>query len=159
MRKTILLIGATFLLAGCATPQSQLIGTWRIIETTVNDGTIAATNSSPEPGIYIFTSSHFSNMLILGDVPRSAFSSSSAPEERLAAYDVFIADAGTYEATDKEFYTHNIIAKVPNVMPPYNGESFLTYRYKFDSSNLIITLIGGWAPQEGEITYRMERLE
>ncbi len=135
-------------------PQTQLIGAWLIAETSITTPEGTTTNENPQPGIYIFTDRHFSNMLIPNVEGRPPFSAERTDAERLAAYDNFIADSGTYELTDSSLTTHNIIAKVPNVM---NGS--LTYRYSLNGDSLVLTLHGGWAPPDGEITYRLDRLE
>lgn len=105
--------------------------------------------------MYIFTERHFSNILIPNE-RRGLFGSTSTDQERLAAYDNFITDAGTYDATDSTLTTHNIIAKVPNVM---TGGPGITYRYRLDGETLVLSFSGGWAPRDGEITYRLRRLE
>ena len=54
----------------CAPPQSTgnpLVGAWLIVETTTVTADSSWINSTPEPGLYVFTESHFSNMLIRGD--------------------------------------------------------------------------------------------
>jgi len=131
-----------------------LIGAWLIVETTVTTPTGTTTNENPQPGVYIFTERHFSNMLIPNAEGRSPFTEERTDEERLAAYDNFIADSGSYELTDSLLTTHNIIAKVPNAM---NGG--FPYRYSLEGDSLVLTFDRGWAPPAGEITYRLVRLE
>lgn len=97
-------------------------------------------------------------MLIPGP-ERAPFSQDRTDEERLRAYDNFIADGGTYEHTESTLTASNIIAKVPNVMPPYRTTGPLTYEWRLDGEDLVLTLHGGWAPRDGEITYRLSRLE
>ena len=137
----------------------ELVGVWLISETvvTTTDGTTR--NENPQPGLYIFTERHFSNMLIPSVEQRAPLSAERTDQERLAAFENFIADEGTYESTDSEITVHNIIAKIPNVMPPFRAGADLTYGYKFEGESLMLTLRGmGWA-QGGEITYRLERIE
>jgi hypothetical protein len=74
------------------------------------------------------------------------------------AYDNFIADAGTYEYTDTTLTVRNIIAKVPNVMPPY-ASGPVTYHWRLDGEALVLTLRSAWAPADGEITYTLSRRE
>jgi hypothetical protein len=134
-------------------PASPFAGAWIITETTKVTPDSTWTNPSPPTGLYIFTGSHFSNMLIDGSGPRSLFPPRATPEQRLAAYDPFIADAGTYEFNDSLLITNNIIAKVPNVM---NAQ--VVYRYRISGDSLTLTFSGAWAPSDGEITYRLVRL-
>ncbi len=133
--------------------RNGLIGAWLIVETTVTTPDGTTTDENPQPGIYIFTERHFSTML----VPREArplFSEERTDEERLAAYDNFIADSGTYELTESLLTTDNIIAKVPNAM-----DYRIPYRYTLEGDSLVLTFDVGWAPPGGEITYRLRRLE
>ena len=133
---------------------NQLIGAWRIVQTTTTSGNDRSIDESPEVGLYIFTERHMSNMIVIGEDAREHFSDKPTDAERLHAYDRFIADSGTYEATGNTIIVSNIIAKVPNVMS-YE----LRYEYKINENNLWLTFSRGWAPPEGKITYRLERIE
>jgi hypothetical protein len=136
---------------------NPLIGAWLISETSTTDHTGTTVNHNPEPGVYIFTQRHFSNMLIPGTA-RTPFSRPATEKERLSACDNFIADSGSYEYTASRLTAKNIIAKVPNVMPPHSSGA-LTYEWRVDGDRLTLTLRGGWAPRNGAITYRLSRLE
>ena len=160
MRDTMFLAAILIGAVGCSSPpesaqgnSSALVGAWLITETMTTTADSSWTNSTPQTGLYIFTDSHFSNMLIRGSNPRQLFPETATPEQRLAAYDLFIADAGEYELTDSTLTTRNIIAKVPNVM-----RASLFYRYSLSGDSLTLTLTGGWAPQDGELTYKLVRL-
>ena len=160
MNHTSLMAALLVVVAGCSPQQESgqgspdaLVGAWLITETTTTTADSSWTNSAPQTGLYIFTESHFSNMLIQGSKPRGLFPEVATPEQRLSAYDPFIADAGSYELTDSTLTTHNIIAKVPNVM-----SAGFPYRYILSGDTLTLTFTGGWAPQGGEITYRLVRL-
>ena len=167
MRNLLTITVTSVILLGCGSTerreeigsQTKLIGAWLITETSVTTPDGTTTNENPQPGVYIFTEQHFSNMLIPSVEGRLPFSSQRTDEERLAAYDNFIADAGTYEISGSEITVHNIIAKEPNVMPPFSVDDDLIYGYSFDGESMVLTLRGGWAPPEGEITYRLDRLE
>ena len=50
--------------------------------------------------------------------------------------------------------TANIIAKTPNGM-----NSNIRYRYSLAGDTLSLTLNSAWAPEDGEIAYRLRRLE
>jgi len=132
-----------------------LVGVWLVTETTTTTPTGTVVNDQPQPGIYVFTEHHFSNALIPSG-ERALFSDAPTDQERLTAYDNFITDVGTYDATDSTLTTRNIIAKVPNVM---TGEVGITYRYSVEGDTLRLTFSGGWAPRDGEITYQLRRLE
>lgn len=139
--------------------ENPLVGVWSITETSIAGPADTSVNESPQPGLYIFTDRHFSIVLIPG-AERPPFSSSTTDAQRLAAYDNLIVDAGRYRRTDSTFAIENIIAKIPNVMPPHSTGD-LTFRYRLgeDADSLILTLQGGWAPPDAQITYRLRRLE
>jgi hypothetical protein len=135
------------------------MGAWPIVETAVTDQTGTTVDDSPEAGLYVFTERHFTNMLVPGSA-RPPLSQTRADEERLRAYDNFIADGGTYEYAESTLTTRNIIAKIPNWMPPHApDDNGLTYQWQLNGDELVLTLRGGWAPRAGEITYRLRRLE
>jgi hypothetical protein len=137
--------------------RNPFVGAWVISRASITDPGGTTVNDSPEPGLYIFTGRHFSNMLIPG-AERAPFSRERTEDERLEAYDNFIADAGTYEYTDTTLTVRNIIAKVPNVMPPY-ASGPVTYHWRLDGEALVLTLRSAWAPADGEITYTLSRRE
>jgi hypothetical protein len=152
----LLLLAAISVLAYQAASQSgrnPLTGAWIIVETTITDSGEATVNGEPQPGLYIFTDRHFSTMLVPG-TDRPPFSAGRTDAERLAAYDNFVADAGTYELQGNMLMTGNIIAKIPNGMT-----ARIPYRVGFEGEDLILTLESAWAPPNGSITYRLRRLE
>ncbi len=134
---------------------SGLLGAWLIVETTRTTPDSAWMNENPQPGLYIFTDRHFSIMLIPGDSPRTNLFPNAPPEQRLAAFEDFIADAGSYEATDTLLTMRNVIAKVPDVM---NSGAGGPYRYWLDGDTLTLSFTAGWAAG-GETIYRLVRLE
>ena len=136
-------------------PRSDLIGVWLITQTKTTTPSGIVVDDNPQPGLYIFTKGHFSNVLIPNG-QRALFGERPADQERLAAYDNFIVDAGTYVVTGSTLTTRNLIAKVPNVM---TGNEGVSYRYEVNGDTLVMTFSGGWAPRDGEIAYRLRRLE
>ena len=159
MRGIRLVALGLMLVVGCTAQQAtndSLVGAWLIVETTTATADSSWVDSAPQTGLYVFSESHFSNMLIQGAEPRDLFPSGTegaTAEQRLAAYDPFIADAGSYVLTDSTLEVRNIIAKVPNVM---NFE--MTYRYSLVGDSLTLSFTQGWAPRGGEVTYRLVRL-
>ena len=157
---TLLLVGGTEMAlveTQSATGSNPFAGAWLITETTTTDDAGTNVNKNPEPGVYIFTERHFSDMLIPGG-ERVPLGSEWTDAKRLKAYDNFVADSGTYEYTESTVTARNIIAKIPDVMPPHTSGP-LTYRWRLDDEDLVLTLTGGWAPPNGEVTYRLSRLE
>ena len=140
-------------------PQAPLAGAWLITETTVTTPEGTWTNENPQPGVYIFTERHFSNMLVPNEA-RPLFDSETTDAEKLAAYTNFIADCGAYEVNGSVIVTHNIVAKLPRAMrPDREPGSGITYQFSFDGDSLLLTLDRAWAPPNGEIKYRHRRLE
>ena len=142
--------------AGSVTGDHQgLLGTWLITETTRTQGDSTWVNDSPQPGLYIFSQHHFSLMLIPGDSPRVEWQGAGTPAERLAAFENFVADAGSYEATDSVITMSNIIAKLPWAMNLGGGGP---YQYRLDGDSLSLSFGPGWMG-ESKIKYRLVRLE
>jgi hypothetical protein len=140
-------------------PQNLLVGAWLITETPVKTPESTWTNENPQPGVYLFTERHFSNMLVPNEA-RQLFDSKTTDAEKLTAYTNFIADCGAYEVNGSVIVTHNIVAKWPNAMhPDREPGSGITYQFSFDGDSLLLTLDSAWAPPNGEIRYRLKRLE
>jgi len=159
MKNTILsltMVVAGIFLAGAVQAQSTLQGVWQIEEVTVVGGANEGTYTNPQPSLYIFTEQHYSTLIVLGDSPRQLFSDETTDEETLAAFDNFIANAGTYQVAGSTLTVLASVAKVPGAM---TGEAF-TYEYSLDGDSLTLVLAGAaWASGDTEITYRLSRLE
>ena len=130
------------------------VGAWLITETACSTAEGTVVNEGPQTGLYVFTERHFSLMLIPGAEARPLFSESRTDQERLAAYDNFIADAGTYDVSGDVLTTDNMIAKVPNAM-----DGGFPHRYSLEEDSLVLSFEGGWAPPCDELTYSLRRLE
>ena len=56
-------------------------------------------------------------MRVTGNQPRTLAATDSATDaEKLAAYDSFVANSGTYEVADSTLTIHPIVARSPNYM-------------------------------------------
>jgi len=133
---------------------ANLLGAWLIVETEKTTADSTWTNVNPPQGVFIFTEHHFSLMLIPGDHPREAWPSDVTSDQRLSAFENFVADAGYYEASDSLLMMQNVIAKLPWAM---DGNAAGPYRYWFDDDILSLRMSPGWQG-EHEIVYRLERL-
>jgi len=102
----------------------------------------------------MFTDGHFSLMLIPENAPRPLLPEDATPEERLAVFENFVADAGSYVASDSILTMQNVIAKLPRAM---NGNAGSPYLYRLNGDSLTLSFRGAWATS-GEITYRLVRL-
>ena len=154
VRLFILVAGIS--LTGVVLAQNGLEGVWQIEEATIVGGENEGTNSDPQPNLYIFTGQYYSTVIVPGDSPRQQLSDENTDEERLAAYDNFVANAGTYEVSGSTLTILASVAKNPAAM--MGGEGF-TYQYSLDGDSLTLVLAAAWAGEDAEITYRLNRLE
>jgi len=147
--------------------QETLEGAWRVTEESFESPDASWTNTNPQPSLYIFAKQHYSIMLVPsgsdgGSQPRELFpgnepvlgSAEPTDAEKVAAYDSFIANSGTYEVSGSSLTTRPMVAKSPNVM---SGES-LTYTYQIEGDTLQLTLTPPWAP-DTEQSLTLVRLE
>jgi hypothetical protein len=140
----------------------SLEGAWRVAASSVTTPDTSFTNTNPQPSLYIFLERHYSVMFVPGNEPRALFSGDQlvlgaeepTDAEKIAAFDSFIANSGTYEVTGSTLTTRPIVAKTPNFMA---GES-LTFTYEFEGESLRLTLRPPWAP-DIEIVTMLTRLE
>jgi Lipocalin-like domain len=105
--------------------KSQLEGVWKVAEIQPPAGnTTAAPNTSPQPGLLIFTKGYYSGMSVRSNQPRNAAAPAKDPNnltdaEKIARYEQwaqFIANAGTYELKGSTLTMHAMVAKSPDVM-------------------------------------------
>src|SRR5262245_6141454 len=108
------------LLTGCKgagapeAPEPPLEGAWTVVSIHVS-GPDSADNTAVQPSRYLFGDQHYSMMRVTGNQPRALMATDSATEaEKLAAYDSFVANTGTYEITDSSLTIHPIVARNPN---------------------------------------------
>ncbi len=128
--------------SGCGGTDSgdgSIRGVWRVTERSFSRPDSSWTNSNPEPGLYIFGKRYFSVQEIRESGPRVLFGENTAELERLAAFDVFHAHSGTYEATDSTLTIAPTLAKSPNSM---DGRSY-SYAIEIRSDRLTITRVSG----------------
>jgi hypothetical protein len=126
----------------------SLKGVWRVVEVTGADGKL---NPKPEPGLYIFTDRHYSIMRV--NQPRAALPESAGDKERLAAFDPFTANSGTYQVKGTQLMTQPMVAKNPNVMTGKGGTSEL----KMEGAN-VAYITGGGGPGGKQIV-KLQRIE
>ena len=132
----VLVMVATILLMA-QTSKSSVEGVWKVAEIVVT-GANATIISKPLPGFYIFTKSHYSIMTENGTTARlSTVGTASSDKERLAAYDWFTANAGTYEIKGNTMTTRPLVAKNPDFMAPSAQPAAREFRV--DGSTLVLT--------------------
>ncbi len=126
--------------------ESPLEGAWSIASIHVS-GPDSAANTTVQPNLFLFGEKHYSMMRATGNQPRTlAATNSPTDAEKLAAYNSFIANSGTYEVADSTLTIHPVVARSPNYM---GGSDIYHFRISGDTlwlSNTgadIRTRIGG----------------
>ncbi len=158
--KTLITLCGVLLIVACQPPEPStkgpLEGAWKGVQSSFTSPDTNWTNTSPQPSLFLFTRHHYSEMFARG--PRALFKERFRPTdaERLAAYNSFIANCGTYLMIDSTITTSPIVARNPNFMA---GEWFHTFVYRVQSDSLWLTLTSpAWAP-EAELRLTLVRLE
>jgi hypothetical protein len=91
-----------------AQTKSPIEGVWKIVEVTETSNPAdkdATTNSSPQPGLIIFTKGYYSQLAVRGSQPRASVEAPKDPmnltdAEKIARYEQwgpFTANSGSYE--------------------------------------------------------------
>lgn len=116
-------------------PSSPIEGAWKVVEVVVT-GADAENTPSPQPGLFIFGRKHYSMMWIRGAEPRSLYRAEVATsEEKVKAFDSFIANTGAYEVSGSTLSIRPMVARSPNFMA--GGSS--KYQFRAEGSNLWLT--------------------
>jgi hypothetical protein len=118
-------------------------------------GEAGTTTSALQASLYIFARRHYSIMYVPGAEPRRPFARRPPTDaEKIAAFDSFVANSGTYEADASRIVYRPIVAKVPNFMGGVD-----TLRYSVRSDTLWLTLGSGAAPAARVVRLKLVRLE
>ena len=148
MKRTVTVVFVAVALAttvmaqgGARGPQE---GVWKVTEEVVT-GAKASSTTSPQPSLFIFTPTHYSMLRVDSAQPRALFSKVMDPtnEEKIAAYDTFTANSGTYEVAGTTLTVRPIVAKNPNFM----AGGFVKYEFRVDGNILWLTSLTG--PETG----------
>ena len=125
--------------------KASVEGVWKVAEVVTPGATPAdkaTTNTSPQPGLLIFTKGHYSSTLVTGGQARPAVDQPKDPQnltdaEKMARYEQwsrFAANAGTYEVKGATIIRRPMVAKNPNVM---DGTTPITSEFKLDGPNTL----------------------
>jgi len=127
--KRFVLLSAALVIAGSGSAviaqQSAplLRGVWSVVEIS---GGPEGVDSRPQPGLFIFTDRHYSFMRVTGAKPRPKFQSNATAtdSEKVATYDAFFAQAGTYQVSGSTVTTRPVVAKAdfPMTGPPSTAQ-------------------------------------
>jgi len=135
--RVVSLLGA-LLLASMAYAQNAkkpIEGVWKVTEIVVT-GAGASNVGSPQPGLFIFTRGHYSMMSVPGNQPRALFKAEEPTnEEKIAAFDSFVANTGTYEVTGSTLTIRPMVARYPNFMAGGSDK----YQFRIEGNTLWLT--------------------
>jgi hypothetical protein len=141
--------------APIAAAQGKIEGVWKITEVTIT-GPNARTISNPAPNLFIFTKKHYSEAYATAErpiLPRQ----NATDAQKLAAWNPFSAEAGTYEVKGTALTIHPMVAKGTYIMKP---GSFLTSDFKLEGNTLTLTgRVDQDGPKENPITMKLVRVE
>ena len=135
---------------------SPLQGVWELDEIAVVGGPNPRTNSNPQASLWIFTNRHYSESFVSTAEPRvPAENQPPADDERLAAYDSFIFNAGTYELEGSTVVFHPSVARSPNFMSGGSKQ----YDFRVEGDTLWLIQKPGPNQQFTEVSRKLTRLE
>jgi hypothetical protein len=150
MRITIAAACLLVSLAGCADEQAEgatnlnvgdsLIGAWRYVEVTTTDSTGARATRAYQPGLLLYSESHYSMVRVDAAEPRPNFpvGTPATVEDYQAIWSPFTGQAGEFEA-GADVVTHRpFVAKNPNNM---DAGTFLEQSFRLQADTLWMTIV------------------
>lgn len=137
---------------------TKLTGAWSVTEIRTT-GPNAKTIRDPQPGLLIFTGTHYSLLIITSDHARSGLPNrdKSTARELLEVWGPLTAASGTYEISQDTLTTRPMVAKNPEVMAPGNIQ---VNTFKVQGKTLTITRVrNGNNPVANPTTITFTRVE
>ena len=136
MLKVLLLVTMlSTTLAAQSSSRGPLEGAWKVAEIVVT-GADASNTPNPQPGLFIFTRTHYSFLWVPGNQPRTLFKAEDPTnEEKIMAFDSFVGNTGTYEMSGTILKIRPMVARFPNCM----GGAFMRYQFRVDGNTLLLT--------------------
>ena len=142
-------------------------GIWKVAE-IVTTGNVAANVSNPQPGYMMFGQKYYSVMYVASEKERPTYAGAAPTiEEKVAAFDSLLANAGTYELSSGILTIRPTVARNPG----FTGGAFATYRVTADGKTIWLMIknsefsfrVGGKIVPLGgpssETTIKLVRLE
>jgi len=146
MRRTLGLVGvlATLVVLLAAsrtnTPNPALRGAWTVTSWEVDGEAIPA----PQPGLIVFTETHYSMMYVDRGDPRARYAGDQmADSEVIAAYGTLTANSGRYEVSGNQLTTRAYVAKDPNYMGDW-PENASVYTFRIEGETLRMQWPSDW---------------
>src|SRR5512146_1212237 len=132
----ILLLVSAFAAAQNKGKKSSIEGVWKIVEVGQTGGGSVSTNPNPQPSLLIITRGYYMLMFVPGDKPRTMYQAVKPTDaEKLAAFDSFLANGGTYELSGNTMTIHPTVARVQN----YAAGGWTKYTVRVEGNNLYMT--------------------
>ena len=115
-------------------PSGQLVGAWRVTEIADANG---APNTSPQPGLYIFTKQHYSFVRINGARPLPDYPSNdkATDAQKVTVFNQLYMNTGTYTVTGDKLATKAMVAKSAFAI----GGAGNQYDFSLTGNNLVLT--------------------
>jgi hypothetical protein len=138
--------------------QGLVQGVWKVAEFSTSVSNASRITTTAQPGIFIFTKKNYSIMFISSDKPRPEVPlQNPTSAQKIAAWEPFSANSGTYEIEGTTLRTHPVVAKNPTVMKP---GAFVTYDFKIEGNTLLLTpKESNTVPGANPPTFKLVRLE
>ncbi len=116
-----LLVLCTTAVSAQSSTRKPIEGAWKVTEIVVT-GADASNVPNPQPGLIIFAQKHYSAMWVPGNQPRSLFKGEDpTDQEKIAAYDSFVANSGTYETLWLTQKNNDLSVRAGNGVAPTSG--------------------------------------
>lgn len=130
--------------------RNPLEGVWKIVEIKTAGPEGEATNSDPQPNLYIFTATHYSMVWVPGRETRKPSAKTWFPtnDEKVKDFDTIIVNSGTYELTDTLLTVRPTAAKTPE----YVGGRGI-YEYRVEADTLWLNLVDLYSSDEVQDPY------
>lgn len=144
VRSLLVLAAALMVVPSLALAQedhSPVMGAWLLTGMTDAEGV----DQMRHPGLWIYTSTHYSTMFVFGDEKRAdvADLENITDADKLAAYDSFIANSGRYEIEGDQISTYAYVAKFPNYMHDF-PDNAASYSFAIEGDVMTLTYDGGF---------------
>jgi hypothetical protein len=134
------------------TSNPALQGAWTVTSWEVGGETL----SSPQPGMIVFTETHYTMMYVNDAEPRPGYEGETMTDaETLAAYGTFTANSGRYEVNGNEITTRAYVAKDPNYMGDW-PENANVYTFRLEGETLHLQWPSDWPDQRSATLTKVE---
>lgn len=131
----LLMVMFSLMIAAQSTSKGPLEGAWKVAEIVVM-GANASNTPNPQPGLFIFTRTHYGYLYVPGNQARTLFKAEEPTDpEKIVAFDSFVGNTGTYETSGTTLTIRPMVARYPNCM----GGGFMKYQFRVEGNTLLLT--------------------